>query len=148
MSLLVSKKMISKQHSLLFLLLAFANTFHSGVAWAPAALSATSRVAPSTTTAETIIRLKKGVDSPQQTSLRHRCDSQIFMSAVEAEVVTIEQNKLALPPKKEEEPTKEEGELDLKNKIINAVFLSAAFGYALYTIFSIDQGITRGWTGR
>jgi len=37
-------------------------------------------------------------------------------------------------------------QLDLKDKVINGVFLSAAFGYALYTIFSIDQGITRGWT--
>jgi hypothetical protein len=45
-------------------------------------------------------------------------------------------------------PHDDELQLELKDKIINGVFLSAAFGYALYTIFSIDQGLTRGWTAR
>jgi protein Mpv17 len=37
-------------------------------------------------------------------------------------------------------------DLSLQQKFINLVFLSAAFGYAVYTIFNIDSGMTRGWT--
>jgi protein Mpv17 len=39
-----------------------------------------------------------------------------------------------------------EDELSVQQKVINLVFLSAAFGYAIYTIFNIDNGMTRGWT--
>eukprot|EP00980_Cylindrotheca_fusiformis_P027919 scaffold22568_cov125-Cylindrotheca_fusiformis.AAC.16 len=35
---------------------------------------------------------------------------------------------------------------DMSSKVINFLFLAAAFGYATYTIFSIDSGLTRGWT--
>ena len=40
------------------------------------------------------------------------------------------------------------GELQLsaEQKIVNLLFLSAAFGYAIYTILSIDSGMTRGWS--
>lgn len=34
----------------------------------------------------------------------------------------------------------------LAQKILNAVFLAACFGWAAYTIFNIDDGMTRGWT--
>jgi protein Mpv17 len=40
----------------------------------------------------------------------------------------------------------EDDDLSLQQKVINLVFLSAAFGYAIYTIFNIDSGMTRGWT--
>jgi protein Mpv17 len=40
----------------------------------------------------------------------------------------------------------EDDDLSLQQKVINLVFLSAAFGYAAYTIFNIDNGMTRGWT--
>lgn len=69
------------------------------------------------------------------------------MSAVEVELVTHE-GKLSEVPTEKEPRIDDELQLELKDKIINGVFLSAAFGYALYTIFSIDQGITRGWTAR
>jgi hypothetical protein len=71
----------------------------------------------------------------------------MFMSAVEAELVTLEDKVPKL--KTEQDPPKDdELHLEMKDKIINGIFLSAAFGYAVYTIFSIDQGITRGWTAR
>ena len=35
---------------------------------------------------------------------------------------------------------------DLAQKIVNAVFLAVCFGWAAYTIFNIDDGMTRGWT--
>ena len=34
----------------------------------------------------------------------------------------------------------------LRKNIFNAVLLSLTFGYAAYTIFNIDHGMTRGWT--
>jgi protein Mpv17 len=37
-------------------------------------------------------------------------------------------------------------ELTSEQKIINLVVLAAAFGYAFYTILSIDSGMTRGWS--
>jgi protein Mpv17 len=36
--------------------------------------------------------------------------------------------------------------LDTMQRTINALFLTASFGYALYTIFNIDHGMTRGWS--
>jgi protein Mpv17 len=44
------------------------------------------------------------------------------------------------PPKPETE------ELEMSVKVINFLFLAAAFGYAAYTIFNIENGMTRGWT--
>ena len=35
---------------------------------------------------------------------------------------------------------------ELKQKFINGALLIACFGYATYTIFNIDHGMTRGWT--
>lgn len=40
----------------------------------------------------------------------------------------------------------EDDDLSLRQKVINLVFVSAAFGYAIYTILNIDGGMTRGWT--
>lgn len=40
----------------------------------------------------------------------------------------------------------DDDELSVQQKAINLLFLSAAFGYAIYTIFNIDNGMTRGWT--
>ena len=42
----------------------------------------------------------------------------------------------------------EEDDLSVQQKVINLLFLSAAFGYAIYTIFNIDNGMTRGWTAQ
>lgn len=36
--------------------------------------------------------------------------------------------------------------LHSKKKMINFLFLSISFGYSLYTILSIDSGLTRGWS--
>jgi protein Mpv17 len=42
----------------------------------------------------------------------------------------------------------EHDDLSMQQKVINLLFLSAAFGYAIYTIFNIDSGMTRGWTAQ
>jgi len=34
----------------------------------------------------------------------------------------------------------------LAQQILNALFLAVCFGWAAYTIFNIDDGMTRGWT--
>jgi hypothetical protein len=36
--------------------------------------------------------------------------------------------------------------ISAEQKIINIMFLSLAFGYAIYTILNIDNGMTRGWS--
>lgn len=41
---------------------------------------------------------------------------------------------------------KEEDIKEMTEKIINAVFLVVCFGWAAYTILTIDAGMTRGWT--
>ena len=43
-------------------------------------------------------------------------------------------------------PPETSEELDYTKKLINFVFLATSFGYVLFTIFNIDNGITRGWT--
>ncbi len=43
-------------------------------------------------------------------------------------------------------PEDSSSELGTRQKVINALFLSAAFGYAIYTILNIDAGLTRGWS--
>lgn len=40
----------------------------------------------------------------------------------------------------------EDDGLTLQQKAINLLFLSTAFGYAIYTIVNIDHGMTRGWS--
>ena len=40
----------------------------------------------------------------------------------------------------------DDDELSLQQKVINLLFLSAAFGYAVYNVVQIDSGMTRGWT--
>jgi len=40
----------------------------------------------------------------------------------------------------------DDGELSVQQKAINLLFLSAAFGYSIYTILNIDHGMTRGWS--
>jgi protein Mpv17 len=42
--------------------------------------------------------------------------------------------------------TEDSSGLSTQQKVINALFLSAAFGYAIYTILNIDAGLTRGWS--
>jgi protein Mpv17 len=49
--------------------------------------------------------------------------------------------------KPQQENNEEKPELELKQQVINGVFLAATFGYAVYTIFDIDHGMTRGWSG-
>mmetsp|Transcript_18346 Transcript_18346/g.25880 ORF Transcript_18346/g.25880 Transcript_18346/m.25880 type:complete len:416 (+) Transcript_18346:218-1465(+) len=44
------------------------------------------------------------------------------------------------------ELTLEVQERGAAEKVLNAVLLMACFGYAFYTIFNIDHGMTRGWT--
>ena len=43
-------------------------------------------------------------------------------------------------------PPETSEELDYTKKLINFIFLATSFGYVLFTIFNIDNGITRGWT--
>lgn len=82
--------------------------------------------------------------SPSLTRLR--------ISVVENSVTTDRQFDQALP--QEEEIDAEivdvvpyvEPPLDTTQRTINALFLTASFGYALYTIFNIDHGMTRGWS--
>jgi protein Mpv17 len=82
--------------------------------------------------------------SPSLTRLR--------ISVVENSVTTDRQYDQALP--QEEEIDAEivdvvpyvEPPLDTTQRTINALFLTASFGYALYTIFNIDHGMTRGWS--
>jgi protein Mpv17 len=62
------------------------------------------------------------------------------------EVSTMVQEKESSTQPTPEPPSENESELSLQEKIINALFLSATFGYAVYTILNIDHGITRGWT--
>ena len=38
-------------------------------------------------------------------------------------------------------------EFSVEQRVVNAAFLMMAFGYVLWTVLSIDQGMTRGWTG-
>jgi len=44
------------------------------------------------------------------------------------------------------DPSSSDSELSPEQKVINLLFLSAAFGYAIYTILNIDNGMTRGWS--
>ena len=52
------------------------------------------------------------------------------------------------PPPEENPPPEDASELELsvQQKVINGIFLASAFGYAVFTIFNIDHGMTRGWT--
>ena len=109
-----------------------------GNAWAP---TLTYSIPPSA-----LVRSNVGSHVVEAASPR-RPYSRVFMSAVEAELVTLE-NQVPNFRSEPKPPHDDELQLELKDKIINGVFLSAAFGYALYTIFSIDQGLTRGWTAR
>ena len=60
---------------------------------------------------------------------------------------TLEQSdKAALKTTATAPVSKEDRGLTMEQKVINALFLTAAFGYALYTILNIDHGMTRGWT--
>lgn len=77
---------------------------------------------------------------------RSRLPHVVHVSSVDADMELSVAEQLPTLPTPEPPKGQPDLELDLKDKIINAVFLSASFGYALYTIFSIDQGITRGWT--
>ena len=43
-------------------------------------------------------------------------------------------------------PQQEMNRADFTKKCTNALLLVAAFGYAIHTIFNIDEGMTRGWT--
>jgi protein Mpv17 len=70
----------------------------------------------------------------------------LSVSSVDTNVELSAGEKLPKLPTPEPPKSQPDLELDFKDKVINAIFLSASFGYALYTIFSIDQGITRGWT--
>ena len=45
-----------------------------------------------------------------------------------------------------EDSSSTDSELSAEQKVINLLFLSAAFGYAIYTILNIDNGMTRGWS--
>ena len=38
------------------------------------------------------------------------------------------------------------GAQELTQKVFNGIFLAVCFGWAAYTIFTIDAGMTRGWT--
>ena len=42
--------------------------------------------------------------------------------------------------------TTTDDELGVEQKVINLLFLSISFGYAIYTILNINNGMTRGWS--
>lgn len=44
------------------------------------------------------------------------------------------------------DPSPSDSEQSAEQKVINLIFLSVAFGYAIYTILNIDNGMTRGWS--
>lgn len=46
----------------------------------------------------------------------------------------------------QEPPVRDEKNKEITKKILNGLLLAASFGYAAYTIFNIDAGMTRGWT--
>lgn len=111
----------------------------SGDAWAPTTRCAISHVP--------LARSNCGSLESQGASPQRRRSMVLSMSSVEAELISVE-DKIPKLRMEKEPPRDDELQLELKDKIINGLFLSAAFGYALYTIFSIDQGLTRGWTAR
>jgi hypothetical protein len=44
-------------------------------------------------------------------------------------------------------PTTTESKIEAnKETVLNGLLLAVCFGYAAYTIFNIDHGMTRGWT--
>ena len=82
--------------------------------------------------------------------IHQRCYSRAILHPLKASAVDLS-TKTALEPLSDENdkdsPTPEPPEeLDFTKKLINFVFLATAFGYAAYTIFNIDNGMTRGWT--
>jgi len=42
--------------------------------------------------------------------------------------------------------TTTDDELGVEQKVINLLFLSISFGYAIYTVLNINNGMTRGWS--
>lgn len=84
--------------------------------------------------------------TPLSVRVRSPLQHVIRVASVDADVEQTVGEKFQKLPTPEPPKGQSDLDLDLKDKIVNAVFLSASFGYALYTIFSIDQGITRGWT--
>lgn len=66
-------------------------------------------------------------------------------SSVELADAAVE-TRIEKAPSSPQPPSPEFEELELSKKVINFLFLAAAFGYAAYTIFNIDNGMTRGWT--
>lgn len=74
-----------------------------------------------------------------------------------SQVSAIEDPESITPPESAAEPVSEELVLESVSKTqleveetvrkaVNFVFLACSFGFAIYTILSIDSGMTRGWT--
>jgi hypothetical protein len=74
-----------------------------------------------------------------------------FMLAVQASAADMDGRLLAVSSPADE-LTVEHAEVieldtqELTEKILNGIFLAVCFGWAAYTIFTIDAGMTRGWT--
>jgi protein Mpv17 len=62
--------------------------------------------------------------------------SSLSSSSSSSDAVTLDNNKLQ----------EDDGGMTIQQKAINLLFLSAAFGYSIYTIVNIDHGMTRGWS--
>ena len=125
-------------------------------------VSTTYSWTPSSTLNSSRLRVIGGVSRPIPASpydvdlLRIRLPATVTLSRTSLRASTVEINEIEeqqttsgdLVLQVEASTVMEEAtsELDLSQKIINGVFLAAAFGYALFTILNIDHGLTRGWS--
>ena len=123
-------------------------------------VSTTYSWTPSSTLNSSRLRVIGGVSRPIPASpydvdlLRIRLPATVTLSRTSLRASTVEINEIEeqqttsgdLVLQVEASTVMEEAtsELDLSQKIINGVFLAAAFGYALFTILNIDHGLTRG----
>jgi protein Mpv17 len=124
-----------RRRCLLTLVIALSSSYRTTIAWSPS----------------NVVAYRSGHRS-QPSSLPQRFD-RTAKRALTLAPLRVSAVEVSDTPKSIEEPTPElpslveESQLTLQQKIINGLFLSAAFGYALYVILNIDHGMTRGWTG-
>ena len=136
--------MISVRQVLITLCLASAT-----YSWSPSSNLASSRLQVRRSTFSPLFppgyvfrQIGQPVDSPKRSSLyastAEICETEELSSPNTHDELVVQVSSTVA-----DEPL---SELDLTQKIINGVFLAAAFGYALFTILNIDHGLTRGWS--
>ena len=79
--------------------------------------------------------------SPQRKSMSIKHSSTSLHHDIDAQ---LEEEDLA--PLSSSQVATNELELNNVQKLLNAVLLILSFGWALYTILKVDEGMTRGWT--